>query len=148
MSESATERRSSSAVLIIAFVSAFTVGLAALHYQDRLQVVAAEAWTWLETLDKKEAFGKKGVSQSLVTKPKPQLLYSVQVGAYETWREAEAVERLLSSRHKGVFVAAAEVAGKRYYRVRIPIETKAEGTRLAARLQRESNFEAWVVSPR
>lgn len=78
-----------------------------------------------------------------VTKARPR--FAVQVGAYEDRAEAERKAESFSSNYSYVLVTQTQVGGKVFHQVRIPVETKAEAKALAARLQRESKIETWVV---
>lgn len=81
-----------------------------------------------------------------VTETRLHPRFAVQVGAYEERAQAERVAQFFSSSHAYVLVTQSQVGRKVFHQVRIPVETKAEAKALAARLQRESKIETWVVS--
>ena len=71
--------------------------------------------------------------------------FAVQVGAYEERSKSEALARRVSTFYQGaVVVAPAQVHGKTYYRVHLPVGTRKEAKQLAARLAKEQKIEAWV----
>jgi len=71
--------------------------------------------------------------------------FAVQVGSYEARSQSEVLARRVSSFYEGaVVVAPAEVRGKTYYRVHIPVATREEARQLAARLAKEQKIKAWV----
>ena len=76
---------------------------------------------------------------------KPRHRFAVQVGAYEERAEAERVAQAFSSSYPYVLVTQRQVGGKLYHQVRLPVETRAEANALAAKLERESKINTWVV---
>jgi len=128
-------------LVLLAFTMAFSLGLASLHYQDKIEsVLAGDGVPWSAGFDKQVS-----VATSVADIP-PRGRCAVQVAAYESRAQAEALARRLSTHQEEVIVSPAQINGKMYYRVRIPTEKGADAERLAASLRRELGVDAWVVS--
>ncbi len=128
-------------LVLLAFTMAFSLGLASLHYQDKIEsVLAGDGVPWSAGFDKQAS-----VATSVADIP-PRRRCAVQVAAYESRAQAEALARRLSAHQEEVIVSPAQINGRMYYRVRIPTERGADAERLAARLRGELGVEAWVVS--
>lgn len=165
--------------LIVAFITAFALGLAFFYYQglgDRAPAIAAPPPQTAETpAPIAESPGPKPESmaperaaetpppakpeaqpppaaktnpaapQTPAATPAAQAGFAVQVGAYEDRSKSEALARRVSTFYSGaVVIAPAQVRGKTYYRIQLPVGTREEATQLAARLAKEQKIEAWV----
>jgi len=150
-----------SAILIVAFISAFGLGLAFFHYKaqgEKVPAVAppapkAEAETQVpagvagkpEAQPKTATEASVAVPQTPAPTPATGAGFVVQVGAYEERGKSEALARRVSTFYPGaVVVAPAQVKGKTFYRVQIPVRTREEARQLAARLAKEQKIDAWV----
>jgi len=149
------------AVLIVAFISAFALGLAFLHYNGQgakvptavtpAPEVEAETQPPAAVASKPEAQptttteASAAIPQTPAATPGTEAGFVVQVGAYEERGKSEALARRVSTFYQGaVVVAPAQVKGKTFYRVQIPVGTREEARKLAARLAKEQKIEAWV----
>jgi hypothetical protein len=151
------------AVLIGAFIGALALGLAFLHYRGQGEKVpaavtpAAEAEAETETQvpagvagkaetqPKTAAEASAAVPQTPPVTPTSEAGFVVQVGAYEERGKSEALARRVSTFYPGtVVIAPAQVKGKTFYRVQIPVRTREEARQLAARLAKEQKIDAWV----
>lgn len=140
-SKPAKERPTSYSLLVLTLVSAFSLGFAFLYYQDAIGYAIAEAWSGGPT-----ALEKEGRVEPSATEARPQARFAVQVAAYEERDNAEELAKQLSLYEgRRILVVPAEVKGRTYYRVRIPVETQPEAEALAVRISREQQLPTWVV---
>jgi hypothetical protein len=127
-------------LFVIAFVLTFAISFGLFHYQETIaSALSADGISW------EVAQREKTSPVSSVPAVPRQRHFAVQVAAYESRPEAEALAQHLSARHELVTVSPADINGKAYYRVRIPAETGADADRLAVGLRRQLGVEAWVV---
>lgn len=139
-SASAIDKRTYSVLLIFAFVLTFALSFGLFHYQETIASALSGnglSWPVAQGGDASPATSVAGVPQ--------QRRFAVQVAAYESRTQAEALAQRLSAHHELVTVSPADIDGKVYYRVRIPTKTGADADRLAVSLRRELGVEAWVV---
>jgi hypothetical protein len=134
------DRRTTSILFVFAFVLTFAISFGLFHYQETIaSALSADGISW-EVAQR----GETSPVSSVPAVPR-QRRFAVQVAAYESRAQAEALAQHLSTRHELVTVSPADINGKAYYRVRIPTETGADADRLAAGLRRELGIKAWVV---
>jgi hypothetical protein len=95
---------------------------------------------------------RRSEATTVETVPLPR--FAVQVGAYQTRENAEALAQELHSRYQFetlvtplYFATQDQVYGatRTLHRVRVPVGTKAEAEALAARLEREVKLTTWVL---
>jgi hypothetical protein len=137
---SAIDKRTYSVLLVFAFVLTFVLSFGLFHYQETI----ASALSGNEVSWPVAQGGESSPATSLAEGPQ-QRRFAVQVAAYESRAQAEALAQRLSARQELVTVSPADINGKVYYRVRILMETGADADRLAARLRRELEVQVWVV---
>jgi cell division septation protein DedD len=169
-------------VIIIAFITAFALGLAFFYYNGLAERVpaaaapppiaetpapiaespaskaespapeseakappAAAGAAKPEVQPPATAEASTAIPQTPAATPSTQAGFVVQVGAYEERSKSEELARRVSTFYQGaVVVAPAQVRGKTYYRVQLPVGTREEAKQLAARLAKEQKIEAWV----
>ncbi len=85
-------------------------------------------------------------SEPIIVETVLQPRFAVQVGAYQTRGNAEALAQELHSRYQfETLVTPLYIATQTLHRVRVPVGTKAEAEALAARLTREVKLRTWVL---
>jgi cell division septation protein DedD len=150
------------AIVMAVFICAFALGLAYFHYSGQARSAPAAAATPPPTAEptaqppaavagmaqaQPSASAEPGepVAETSAPTATTRARFAVQVGAYEERSKSEALARTVSTFYQGpVVVAPAQVRGKTYYRVQLPVGTREEAKQLAARLAEQQKIEAWV----
>ncbi len=129
-----------SALLVSLLVAANTFGQ---NPNPRLDITESLRNT---SAPQRESVKSDGRSEPISAETAPQPSFAVQVGAYQSRRDADALAQELHSRyHVETLVTPLYIVSQTLYRVRVPVGTKAEAEALAARIVRAEGLWTLVL---